>query len=323
MSIQDSDSRQLYSEKDFIPATDQKGHPFPNKNRDRHCSSNPRGNTKKIVVIMGSPRKGNTFRACEEFRRHLQKNCPAVFEYVWLKDSHLVPCKGCFVCFPDGEDKCPNRDDDIHIIEQKMLDADGVIFASPVYSWNVSALMKTFIDRISYTGHRPQFFGKKAFFLATTGMMGAGDVLKYLKKIAWAWGFECTGTAGLIIPNGVVPRYRADINTKLLKEGAKKFSAELFRTTQRSPGIMDVILFYGGRGAIAQLETLSPADYQYWKSRGWFSPDVHYFINVPVNLLYRQIGKIVEILAKRRVRKDLFQQTRDSGRVHSKDEHVV
>ncbi|MDD1695607.1 MAG: flavodoxin family protein [Methanoregula sp.] len=263
----------------------------------------------KIVVLMGSPRKGNTFRACEEFREHLQKICPAEFEYIWLKDARIEPCKGCFVCFPHGEDKCPNRDDDVHVIEQKMLDADGVIFASPVYSSNVTGQMKTFIDRISYTGHRPRFFGKKAFFLVTTGILGAGDVLKYMKKIAWSWGFECAGTTGLITPNGAVPRYRAEINTKLLRKGAKNFSAGLLQTTKRSPGIMDMVLFHAGRGANSQLEKVSPADYQYWKTRGWHSPDVEYFIDVPVNPLYRAFGKIVEMLVKRQVRKDLIHLT--------------
>jgi multimeric flavodoxin WrbA len=263
----------------------------------------------KIVVLMGSPRKGNTFRACEEFREHLQKACNAEFEYIWLKDARIEPCKGCFVCFPQGEDKCPNRDDDVHVIEQKMLDADGVIFASPVYSGNVTGLMKTFIDRISYNGHRPKFFGKKAFFLVTTGILGAGDVLKYMKTWCGAWGFECVGTTGLITPNGVVPRYRAEINTNLLRKGAKIFAAGLLQTTKRSPGIMDMVLFHGGRGANSQLEKVSPADYQYWKTRGWLSLDVQYFIDVPVNPLYRVFGKIVEILVKRQVRKDLIQPT--------------
>src|SRR5512135_1197766 len=125
----------------------------------------------KIVVSMGSPRKGNTFRSCEEFRNHLQAVCPEEFEYIWLKDAHIEPCTGCFTCFPHGEDRCPHRSDDVRTIRQKMLDADAVIFASPVYSWNVPGQLKTFIDRISYTGHRPEFFGKKAFILVTTGIM--------------------------------------------------------------------------------------------------------------------------------------------------------
>lgn len=263
----------------------------------------------KIVVLMGSPRKGNTFRACEEFRGYLQKICNAEFEYIWLKDAHLGPCKGCFVCFPRGEDTCPNRGDDVRVIEQKMLDADGVIFASPVYSMNVSGLMKTFIDRISYTGHRPRFFGRKAFFLVTTGLFGAGDVMKYMKTTAWAWGFECIGTTGLITPNGVVPRERAEKNTKLLREGAQLFSAGLLRTTPRRPGVMDVLHFSMGRGNFSQMETVSPADYQYWKSRGWLSPDAKWFMDVPLNPLYRAIGKIVELHAQRSFRKYVGQET--------------
>jgi len=257
----------------------------------------------KILVIMGSPRKGNTFRACEEFREHLQTICPAEFEYVWLKDSRIEPCTGCFVCFSRGEDKCPSRDDDVHLIEQKMLDADGVIFASPVFSWNVTGQMKTFIDRISYTGHRPRFFGKKAFFLVTTGIMGADDVLKYMKTTAWAWGFECAGTVGLITPNGVVPRYRAEINTNLLKKAAERFSAGLLRASPGRVSIMDVIHFYGMRGNFSQMESVSPADYQYWKSRGWLSTDAHWFLDVPLNPLYRAIGKIIELHGERAFRK--------------------
>jgi multimeric flavodoxin WrbA len=261
----------------------------------------------KIVVLMGSPRKGNTFRACEEFREHLQKICPAEFEYIWLRDAHIEPCTGCFVCFPRGEDKCPNRDDDVRLIEQKMLDADGVIFASPVYSANVSGQMKTFIDRMSYTGHRPRFFGKKAFFLVTTGIMSADDVLKYMKTLAWAWGFECAGTAGLITPNGVIPPHRVEINTRLLRDAAGTFSVTLIRTTPRRVRIMDVIHFYGGRGTLSQTETVSPADYQYWKSRGWLSPDANWFLDVPLNPLYRAIGKIVEQYGKRAFREYMGQ----------------
>jgi multimeric flavodoxin WrbA len=237
----------------------------------------------KILVIMGSPRKGNTFRACEEFREHLQKICTAEFEYIWLKDAHIEPCKGCFVCFSRGEDKCPSRDDDVHLIEQKMLDADGVLFASPVFSWNVTGQMKTFIDRISYTGHRPRFFKKKAFFLVTTGIMGADDVLKYMKTTAWAWGFECAGTVGLITPNGVVPRHRAEINTNLLKKAAARYSAGLLRTAPHV-SIMDVITsmecgnFTDGIGVAT--------DYQYWKG-GAGSQRMHTGSGCPAQPLYR------------------------------------
>ena len=260
---------------------------------------------------MGSPRKGNTFRACEEFREHLQQLCPVEFEYIWLTDSHIEPCKGCFVCFPLGEEKCPYRFDDIQIIEQKMLDADGVIFTSPVYSMNVSGLMKIFIDRISYIGHRPRFFNQKSFILVTTGVFGARDVIKYLTNITWAWGFEVAGTAGLVTPNSTIPRIRAERNTKVLKNAAKVFARALLRNKRKNPGLMDVIFFHWIRGVIFQMETESPADYQYWKGKGWLLPGAQYYVDVQVNPLYLGIGKIVEWITERNVRKDL-QSTSDS-----------
>ncbi len=229
----------------------------------------------KILVIMGSPRKGNTFRACEEFREILQQECTAEFEYLWLKDAHLLPCRGCLSCFSRGEEKCPNRDD-APAFEQKMLDADAVIFASPVYGFNVTGLMKTFIDRFSYFFHRPRFFDKKAFVLATAGVIGLSDALRYLDKVAGLWGFEVVGTAGLIMKDDNQSRSLSEQNKKILMKSAIEFSNALQRNKRKSPGIIDVIIFHSSRSAFSQLERVSPFDYQYWKNKGWFSPGVRY-----------------------------------------------
>lgn len=76
------------------------------------------------------------------------------FEHLCVKDADLGYCRGCLNCFTKGESYCPLKDDR-QSIEQKMLDADGVIFLSPNYAGNVSAMMKNFIDRFAYVGHRP------------------------------------------------------------------------------------------------------------------------------------------------------------------------
>lgn len=52
------------------------------------------------------------------------------FEYLMLPDVGLEPCRGCFACFERGEERCPIRDD-----------ADGVIFASPVYGLAGTAVL--------------------------------------------------------------------------------------------------------------------------------------------------------------------------------------
>ena len=258
---------------------------------------------KKILVIMGSPRKGNTFRACEELRECMEKEFPVTFEYLWLKDADLAPCRGCLACFTQGEEKCPVRDD-ASLIEKKMREADGVVFATPVYGFSVTGHMKIFIDRFSYIFHRPRFFDKKALLLTTAGVTGNEDVLKYLETVARLWGFEVAGKAGTLTA-APVPQYRIEQNRQAIARAARDFAAALQRGSRKSPGLMDVIIFRGQRGAFALLGGISPADYTYWNERGWFERGTKYFVDVPINPLYTAIGAFVEWHSARETQKDL------------------
>ncbi len=260
----------------------------------------------KVLVIMGSPRRGNTYRACEEFRELMQKRSQADFEYVWLKDVDMRPCRGCFVCFPHGEGKCPNRDDDVAKIVRRMEEADGVVFASPVYSFNVSGLLKTFIDRISYMGHRPRLVGKKTFLIATSGGYGMKFPLKYLEKIVGqGWGMDVVGKVGLVTPNGDAPRHIIDKNFSKLRKAASRYSQMLSTSKAKRPSLMSMIIFHATRGAMSQLADVSPADFRYWTERGWLAPGVKYYIDVPVNPLFLGIAKLIGKVQSMKVKKDL------------------
>lgn len=259
---------------------------------------------KKILVIMGSPHKGNTYRECEKLHDLMTGEIPVEFEYLWLKDANLLPCKGCLLCFSSGEKTCPNHDD-APLIEQKMREADGVIFATPVYGMNVTGQMKIFIDRFCYIFHRPRFFEKRALLLATTGALGHVEVLKYLDKVARVWGFEIAGAVGLVTPVPL-PSHHAEKNQTAIVKMAKQFADALKRPVRKSPGLKDMIIFHGQRAVFSQVEKLSPADYQYWKENGWFEKGVKYFIDVPVHPVYHGIGIVVEWLAKRQVKKEFF-----------------
>lgn len=261
----------------------------------------------KILVILGSPRKGNTYRACEDLREQMQKDIPVTFEYLWLQDAHLLPCRGCLTCFTHGEEKCPNRDDAV-AIGQKMQEADAFIFASPVYGMNVTGQMKVFIDRFSYLFHRPRFFDKKTFLLVTTGVLGAPYVLAYLEKVARIWGCEVVGKVGLITPGWDSGKTVAK-NEKMIAQSARTLVKALRKTKRKSPGLWDILIFHGQRAAFLQLEQISPADYQYWKSQGWFNPGARYFTNARVNPLYHGIGKIIGSISARKVRKELDTET--------------
>ncbi len=80
-------------------------------------------------------------------------------EIVRLSDYRFEPCRGCKVCFSRGEEFCPLKDDR-DVLVDKIKVSDGVVFASPKYSFQVSAFMKLFLDRLGYAFHRPQFHGK-------------------------------------------------------------------------------------------------------------------------------------------------------------------
>lgn len=263
----------------------------------------------KILVIMGSPRKGNTFHACEELREKMQEFRPVDFDYLWLKDADLQPCRGCLSCFTRGEEKCP-IDDDALAIRERMTEADAVIFTSPVYGLNVTGLMKTFIDRFSYFFHRPYFFDKKAFVLVTTGVLGHKDVLKYMASVAGYWGFDVAGKAGLVTV-GEDPKILKKKNDAIIQKAAKKFSSALIGNRRKRPGLMDVLAFHAQKAAFSQSGDESPYDYNYWKEKGWLSPHKHYFTNVSVNPFYVFAGIIAGKIITWRMRKNPDDKSND------------
>jgi len=259
----------------------------------------------KILVIMGSPRKGNTYRASKKIEEFMQSMGSVEFEYLMLKDANLLQCRGCYVCIMEGEDHCPCKDD-ASIIEQKMHAVDGVIFATPVYGMNVSALMKTFIDRFFYIFHRPRFFDKKAFLLSTTGALGLKGVLYYLKLVAGVWGFEVVHSVGLKNnPIQISEKNQQENNQKLEKAASVFYNS--FQKKRRSPGLKDVLIFHSQRASFGDPEQSSPVDYAYWKEKGWLSPEAKYYVNVPVNPIYNAIGWIAEQVLRRNIRKELVE----------------
>lgn len=260
----------------------------------------------KVLVIMGSPRRANTYHAAERIREILQENAPVDWEYVMLRDVALEQCRGCYACFERGEEHCPIKDD-AALLEQKMHDADGVVFATPVYGFQVSGLMKVFIDRHSYIFHRPRFFRQKALLLTSAGVMGNKDVLEYLDAVARIWGFDVAARAGIAshATMGPLPPYRVRENEEKLQAAAGAFLAALRRGTRSKPGFFDVMAFHIGRAPCDELGERAPADHAYWKNQGWLDTGKRYYVDVPVNPVYHALGTLAEWYMRRQIRKDL------------------
>jgi multimeric flavodoxin WrbA len=69
-----------------------------------------------------------------------------------ISDKDIKPCDGCSSCFKTGE--CPIKDDMPELCD-RMLEADGIIFGTPVYFYNMTAQGKAVIDRTIVLG-RPE-----------------------------------------------------------------------------------------------------------------------------------------------------------------------
>jgi multimeric flavodoxin WrbA len=111
------------------------------------------------------------------------------YEIVRLSDYQLQPCKGCKACIDKGEEHCP-LGDDRDLLINKIAASDGVIFASPNYSFQVSAIMKTFLDKLGFAFHRPRFFGKTFTSIVAQGIYGGNKIVGYLDFVGNGLGFN-------------------------------------------------------------------------------------------------------------------------------------
>lgn len=243
----------------------------------------------KILVIMGSPRKGETYAAVQKVEAQMKTLGEVEFDYLWLKDTNLGQCRGCHACIRFGEQKCPLKNDRAEI-EARMSAADGVILATPVYAQHVSALMKTMIDQFSFMWHRPRFFGKFAMGISSGGAQFK-ETLGYLKQNAKCWGFTWVTGLGVLHAESLVPKARQKLERETNKAAHEFYNTVL---TGRTPGptLFDLIWFRMWRINANAAKDYIPCDYQYWTDKGWFKQD--YYTSHHINVAQRLFASFME-----------------------------
>jgi NAD(P)H-dependent FMN reductase len=98
----------------------------------------------KILAIWGSPRRGGNSETLLNAFIDGAKQGGAEVERVALREIKISPCLEIYHCFKDGT--CPIKDDMVPMYD-KLLEADVVVLASPIFFYSVSAQAKAFIDR--------------------------------------------------------------------------------------------------------------------------------------------------------------------------------
>lgn len=132
----------------------------------------------KLLGLSFSPRKqGNTELLLEKAFAGAGE-LGAQTELYRVADKSIAPCDGCGACF--AAEECHIKDDMLELGE-KMLDADGIIFSTPIYFYNMTAQGKAVIDR-SITLSRPgrNLANKIGGVIVAGGSLGLIDAVKDL-----------------------------------------------------------------------------------------------------------------------------------------------
>lgn len=102
----------------------------------------------KVLLVNGSPHKeGTTFHALTEAAETLKKEGIEA-EIVWIGNKPIGGCIGCFKC---GELKKCVFDDAVNELREKVREADGFIFGTPVHYAAAAGNITSFMDRLFYS----------------------------------------------------------------------------------------------------------------------------------------------------------------------------
>jgi len=121
----------------------------------------------KILAVQGSPRKnGNTAALLKHYLAGLTENhSQAEVKLINVAEKNIEPCRGCQSCRKSSR-KCVINDE-MQEFFPEILQADLLIFASPIYWWNITAQAKKFLDRFYALNFNDNFKGKKLAVLMT------------------------------------------------------------------------------------------------------------------------------------------------------------
>jgi len=169
---------------------------------------------KNVVVLSGSPRRGgNSDLLCDQFAEGASKAGNNV-EKIFIRDKKINYCTGCGTCF-NGNKPCPQKDDMTGVLD-KMIAADVILMATPVYFYTMNGQMKTLIDRTCarYT----EINNKEFYFIITAADEHKKSLERTLEEFrGFTYCLEGAKERGIVYGTGLWEKGEV-LNKPIMKE---------------------------------------------------------------------------------------------------------
>ncbi len=149
--------------------------------------------SKKVLIISTSLRGGSNSEILAKECEKGAKDAGHEVEFVSLKGRDIKFCVGCLVC--QSTEKCVLKDDTAEIME-KVRCADAIVFATPIYYYEMSGQMKTLLDRLNPL-YPAEYSFREIYMIATAAEGGEATFEKAYNGLqGWVDCFEKAELAG-------------------------------------------------------------------------------------------------------------------------------
>jgi multimeric flavodoxin WrbA len=215
----------------------------------------------RILLISASPRKeeSQTFLLANEVLKGCSEKARQT-EIIHLRDYRIEFCRHCEECHREIMN-CSIKDD-VDMILKKILEADGIILASPNYINQVTASMKALFDRSSHFIHCRRLLGKYVAGVVSSGSGQDKDVLDYIRYYALICAAQYSGGVSC----------RAPVSGEKIEEArrlGKKLISDIKEKKKYSDQIKNIERAREYFGRIIEMRKDSwVEEYQYWLDKG-------------------------------------------------------
>jgi len=219
----------------------------------------------KVLAIHGSPRTlRSTTRQLARYILEGAAGAGAETEMIDLCDLRITPCTACDGCSFNGI--CVFEDDMPALVE-RMKEADGIIFASPVYIDNVSGQMKIFFDRLADAIHYQALAGKYGCAVASTHTSGGEEVVAYQNHVLNYLAVVSVG--GISVATGG-DSFAVDAKEADARALGKRLCAAItdgFSDAKQEAEIAENREFF--KDIVVENRDMRTEEYERWVERGW------------------------------------------------------